>query len=148
MCPQLRIEGGISAFEGETAYVLPQEIQYEDYSSWKVQHVTFRRWPRDPQRNPINLGVPLVFINLDSLPAIKGGGYVHEMFEVGNGLRCKVREREHIPRFILADMRKSVDGDLRFEHLDMPPGVTPRKYKGGRTDGNFLVGRVKRVRGG
>ena len=31
--------------------------------------------------------------------------------------------------------------------FDMPPGVKPRKYKAGRTDGNFLVGRVKRVRG-
>ena len=58
-----------------------------------------------------------------------------------------MREREHIPRFILADMRRSKNGDLRYHDLDFPPGVTPRKYKAKRTDGNFLVGRVLRIRG-
>ena len=179
----LRVEGGISPFEGEEVLVLPQEIQYSDLQGWKVDHVTFRRWPRDPERNPVKLSVPLVFVHQDAVPAIKAGSYVHEMFETGQGLRCWVRQREHIPRFLLADMRRAVNGDLRYEHLDMPPGVTPRKcapatiphssrrpppapctrmqcsptertsvtavhrYKAGRTDGNFLVGRVTRVRG-
>jgi len=146
----LRVEGGISPFEGESCYVLPQEIHYDNYRNFKVLHVQFRRWPRDPERNPINLAVPIIFVNKESVPAVKAGGYVHEMFEVGRGLKCKVRHREHIPRFLLADMRKSVDGDLRLEHLDMPPGVTIRKtYKNPkRVEGNFLVGRVHRVRGG
>ena len=144
---KLRVEGGISPHEGEETYVLPQEIQYENRQSFKLEHVTFRRWPRDPARNPVKLSVPLVFVHQESVPAIKAGSYVHEMFETGQGLRCWVSDREHIPRFFLADMRRSVNGDLRYEHLDMPPGVTPRKYKAGRTDGNFLVGRVTRVRG-
>ena len=127
--------------------MLPHSIVYNDYKEFKPVHVRFLRWPRDPQNNPVRMRVPIIFINEDTLPKVKAGGYVHPMFEVGKGLNCLVREKENIPRFILADMRRSVDGDLRFEHIDMQPGVTVEKYKGGRTDGNFLIGRVKRVRG-
>lgn len=123
----LRVDGGISPFEGEEALVLPQEIQYFDRLDYKPRHVTFRRWPRDPERNPIKLAVPLIFTHQEDIAQLKVGHYVHEMFEVGQGLRCYVSQREHIPRFIPADMRRAVDGDLRYEHLDMPPGVTPRQ---------------------
>ena len=171
----LKVEGGISDFEGETCYMLPLDIRYEDLSSFKVEHVTFRRWPRDPERNPVKMPIPLIFVNSETLPAVKAGGYVHEMFLTGQGLKCTVRQREHIPRFIEADMRRADDGDLRFEHIDMPPGVAPvrcvrvphtsrprtphthgptsppvhaeRRYRGKRTEGNFLVGRVVRISG-
>lgn len=124
----LRVEGGLSPFEGEETLVLPQELQYEDKKHFNPTHVTFRRWPRDPERNPIKLAVPLIFMHAESIPAVKAGSYVHEMFETGQGLRCWVRQKEHIPRFIIADMRRAVNGDLRYGDLDVPPGVTPRKY--------------------
>lgn len=143
----LRVPGGVSDFEGEDCLVLPQIIDLKDRQTFGVNSVTFRRWPRDPERNPVKVSVPLIFMHQDAVPAVKAGSYVHEMFETGQGLRCWVRQREHIPRFLLCDMRRSKDGDLRYEALDMPPGVTPRKYKAGRTDGNFLVARVIRVRG-
>ena len=143
----LKVEGGISDFEGETCYMLPLDIRYEDLSSFKVEHVTFRRWPRDPERNPVKMPIPLIFVNSETLPAVKAGGYVHEMFLTGQGLKCTVRQREHIPRFLLADMRRSVDGDLRYEHLDVPPGVKPRKYKAGPYGRQLSGRRVKRVRG-
>jgi ribosomal protein L25 (general stress protein Ctc) len=123
----LRVSGGISPFEGDEVHVLPQEIQYKDLNAGKVEHVTFRRWPRDAERNPIKLAVPIIFINQDA--AVKGGGYVHEMFEVGRGLKCSVRLKEHIPRFLLADMRRAVGGDIRAEHLEFPP-CAPRAHPG------------------
>lgn len=132
---------------GETVRVLPQEVQYDDLQRFNVRHLNFRRWPRDPIRNPVRLKVPINFINEDTNPTIKVGGYVHDMFS-DTGLQCLVRDPDNIPRFIVADMRRAVDDDLRFEHLEVPPGVTVRRNaRTLQNDGNFLVGRVKRVRG-
>lgn len=171
----LKVEGGVSPFEGEEVLVLPQQIRLVDRLHFEPEHIQFRRWPRDPERNPVKMNVPIVFTHEDKIPKLKSGYYLHEMFEVGQGLKCTVRQREHIPRFIEADMRRADDGDLRFEHIDMPPGVAPvrcvrvlhtsrprtphthgptsppvhaeRRYRGKRTEGNFLVGRVVRISG-
>ena len=137
----LRVEGG------ETVKVLPQEFQYEDRLHYKAKHITFRRWPRDPVANPVKLRVPIVFINESFVPAVKNCAYIHDMWVEG-GLPCLVRDPQHIPRFIIADMKRHIDGELRFNQLDMPPGVTVVNTPMTRlNDGNFLVGRAKRIRG-
>ena len=95
----------------------------------------------------MKLAVPVIFTNEETLPSVKQGAYVHSMF-AETGLKCLVRDAEHIPRFFVADMRRAVDDDLRCEHLDLPPGVSVRKNAVTTlNDGNFLVGRVKRIRG-
>jgi hypothetical protein len=124
------------------------QVQYDNLKHFNVTHVNFRRWPRDPDRHPVKLAVPIIFTNEEALPAVKAGAYIHSMF-AETGLKCLVRDPDNIPRFIVADMRRSTDGkDLRFEHLDMPPGVTvqPSSVKH-LNDENFLVGRAKRIRG-
>ena len=133
---------------GETVRALIQEVQYNNFKEFIPRHINFRRWPRDPIKNPVKLSVPLVFINEDSVQGVKtGGSYVFDMF-AGSGIPCLVRDAQHVPRFFLADMRKSVDGDLFREHIDIPPGVTVRpNARTMQNDGNFLIGRVKRVRG-
>lgn len=139
---------------GETVRVLPQEVQYDDPQSFNVHHVNFRRWPRDPARHPIKLKVPIVFINQESHPAIKVGGYTHNMFDKG-GLTCFVSDVNHIPRFLAADMRRIANienvkrrADFYAEHLDIPPGVRVKNHSlTTQNGGNFLVGRVKRIRG-
>ena len=137
----LRIEGG------ETIKVLPQEFQYVDRINYEPIHITFRRWPRDPVSNPVKLRVPIIFLNEGVVPAVKNGGYVHDMWIEG-GLPCLVRDPEHIPRFIIADMKRHTDGDLFFSDLEMPPGVTVQSTPRTRENkGNFLVGRAKRIRG-
>lgn len=139
---------------GETVQVMPQYVQYDAAWTLNPWSLNLRRWPRDSERHPVKLRVPIWFSHQDTLPAVKAGGYVHNMF--GEGLECLVRDPANIPRLIVADMRRSVNGDLRLEHLDLPPGVTVRPKDGrtaeaGRKDPhaltNFLVGRVKRVRG-
>ena len=137
----LAVEGG------ETVRVLPQEVQYDTLQNFLVRHVNFRRWPRDPVRHPVKLAVPIIFTHEDSHPKVKQGSYVYEVF-ADTGLRCLVRDAAHVPRFLVGDMRRSVNGDLRFNHLDMPPGVTVRPHPRTLLDGgNFLVGRVKKTRG-
>mmetsp|Transcript_64454 Transcript_64454/g.127301 ORF Transcript_64454/g.127301 Transcript_64454/m.127301 type:complete len:264 (-) Transcript_64454:131-922(-) len=142
----LHVEGG------ECVRVLPQQVLFTTPRMTEANHVYFRRWPRDPLRHPVKLAVPLVFTHEETLAEVKAGGYAHDMF-ADTGLPCIVNDVEHLPRFIIADMRRSINGDLRFEHLDMPPGVTIQKKArtteaDGKTIANFLVGRVKRVRGG
>lgn len=132
---------------GETRRCLPQEVQYDSITSFNVKHVTFRRWPRDPQTHPVKLAVPIVYTNEMTHPNIRAGGYTMDVF-AQKGLPCLVRDPEHVPRYIEGDMRKAVGSDLRFEHLELPPGVTVRDSVFTRQNGgNFLVGRVKRIRG-
>lgn len=140
----LKVEGG------ETVRVLPQEVQFDTEQAYNVKHVNFRRWPRDPQRHPVKLKVPLLFTDEDTVDTVKAGGYVFDMFTTG--LPCKVRDPNHVPRFIHCDMRKAVGDDIRLEHLELPPGVsvrlTPRTKDPAKPGiGNFLVGRAKRIRG-
>ena len=138
----LRINGG------ETVKVLPQDVSYDNLKNLNLKHINFRRWPRDPVRNPVKLAVPLIFINSEVDSTIKNGGYVHNMF-AAKGLPCRVSDEAHVPRFIVGDYKRARDGDLRFNDLDMPPGVTVRPTKiTTLNNGNFLVARSKRVRGG
>ena len=137
----LEVEGG------EKVRVLTQEVQYDDLKRFNVKHVNFRRWPRDPLRHPVKLPVPIIFVNEETHPTIKTGGYTHDIFS-DTGLKCLVRDPENIPRFLVADMRRADGMDLRMEHLTVPPGVTIRpNARTLQNGGNFLVGRVKRVRG-
>jgi len=141
----------VTVEDGETVRILPQEVQFDTLKHFNVKHINFRRWPRDPVRHPVKLAVPLVFTHEETIPTVKAGGYVHDMFS-DTGIPCLVRDPENVPRFFVADMRRSEKGDLRFEHLDIPPGVTIRRTArtteaDGKTIANFLVGRVKRVRG-
>ena len=137
----LEVEGG------EKVRVLTQEVQYDDLKRFNVKHVNFRRWPRDPLRHPVKLPVPIIFVNEETHPTIKTGGYTHDIFS-DTGLQCLVRDPENIPRFLVADMRRADGMDLRMEHLTVPPGVTIRpNARTLHNGGNFLVGRVKRVRG-
>ena len=138
----LNVEGG------ETVRVLPQEIQADTLDvGWKVLHVDFRRWPREPERHPVKLNVPVIYINDDAVPQVRTGGYIYDMFSNG-GLPCYVRDAEHVPRFLVGDMRRADGNDLRREHLDLPPGVTVRRTNFTElNDGNFLVARAKRVKG-
>ena len=39
------------------------------------------------------------------------------------------------------------DGDFRLSQLEFPPGVTPMETNRGRQIGDFLLARVKRIRG-
>ena len=95
----------------------------------------------------MKLRVPVMFVNEDADPTVKMGGYVFDMFS-DTGIACRVRDPDHVPKFFLADFRKAVGGDLRLEHIDVPPGVTiqpsARTLQNG---GNFLIGRAKRARG-
>ena len=112
-----------------------------------MEHVNLRRWPRDPERNPVKLSVPIIITNEEATATVKAGGYVHSMF-AETGLKCLVRDPEHIPRFIVADMRKADGDDIRAEHLELPPGVSVRpSHLTRQNDGNFLVGRARRIRG-
>ena len=88
---------------------------------------------------------PIMMLAPHASSFAQAGGYVHDMFT--RGLKVTVSNPEQIPRFLVADCRNHQNGDLRLEHLEIPPGVTIRKVKGGWTDGNFLVGRAKRIRG-
>jgi hypothetical protein len=95
----------------------------------------------------VKLSVPVQLINEESLPKVKAGGYAMNVFSA-HGLPCLVSDAEHVPRVIIGDMRKSVDGDLRLEHVEIPPGVTIRKnFRTEQNNGNFLIGRLKRVKG-
>ena len=136
----LQVEGG------ETVHVLPQEVQYDSVpmAQFKVKHVNFRRWPRNPKKNPVKLAVPLIFENEEAVPTVKNGGFVMEGFSA-TGLKCYVSEIDHIPRFLIGDMRNHVNGDLRIDQIELPPGVRPIKHPS--TEGNFLVARAQRVRG-
>ena len=65
------------------------------------------------------------------------------------GLECLVQDAAHIPRFFVGDMSKSVNGDLYADALQIPPGVEVRpNARTLQNNGNFLIGRVKRIRGG
>ena len=78
---------------------------------------------------------------------VKTGGYVMDMW-AQSGVPCLVRDEANIPPFFVADMRRSKEGDLRIEDVDIPSGVefNVGKYKD-RVKGNFLVARARRVRG-
>ena len=133
--------------DGEKVKVLPQEVQFDATNTLNIQSIVFRRWPRDPIRNPVKLRVPLIIINEEAVPLVRNGGYVHNMF--ATGLLCHVRDPEHVPRFVVADMKKHVGGDIRFDAVELPPGVTVIPNHLTRlNDGNFLLGRAKRIKGG
>ena len=85
-----------------------------------------------------------------TLPQVKRGGYVHNMFNCLGGLPCTV-ETPDFPHTVVADMDLADSkGDFRWEHLEkqLPPGVTLQRGLRGFTDHpNFLVARAKKVRG-
>ena len=119
------------------------QVQYDNRKHFNIKHVNFRRWPRDPTRNPVKLKVPIVAINGDSVPRVKLGGYVHDIFP--RGLPCLVSDAEHVPRFFVVDMRRAVGDDFRMEQLELPPGVTVRQTPEVKSQ-QGLVARAKRVK--
>eukprot|EP00967_Tisochrysis_lutea_P093837 scaffold136047_cov37-Tisochrysis_lutea.AAC.5 len=72
------------------------------------------------------------------------GAYVHEIFN-RDGIPVWLRDPYHIPETLIVDMARADGGDVRVEHLDLPPGVTVRPIK--NLPENFLVARAKRIRG-
>ena len=138
----LQIEGG------EKVKCLVQEVTYKVSYSDEIEHIHFRRWPREPKKNPIKLGVPLISFNDKDLPTIKAGGYVMDIF-AQKGLPVRVRNPNHIPRFFLVDMKKHRNNSVYFDAIKdaIPPGVTIQKtVETQQNGGNFLVMRGRRVR--
>ena len=138
----LQVEGG------ETVKCLVQEIVYKVTYSDEIEHINFRRWPREPEKNPLKMGVPLISMNDKDLPSVKNGGYVMDIF-AQKGLPVTVRNREHIPRFFIVDMKKAKENSVYFDAIkdSMPPGVKVQKTVETRQNGgNFLLMRGRRVR--
>ena len=97
--------------DGEAIKALPKYVERTDYHRVQslfeadVQSITFRRWPRDPERDPVKINMPLIPINEDKCPQVKNGGYVHDMFSA-HGLPLLVRS-EDFPPFIHLDMSRA-----------------------------------------
>ena len=59
------------------AQALPQCVDREGYDKVQtlyeaqVSSITFRRWPRDPERHPVKINMPLIPINEDKCPAVR-----------------------------------------------------------------------------
>ena len=85
-------------------------------------------------------------VNEEFAEGVRRGGYVHNMF-AHHGLRCLVTQID-FPWALRVDMSKAdEDGDFRLSQLEFPPGVTPMETNRGRQIGDFLLARVKRIRG-
>ena len=87
-----------------------------------------------------------LWFNEEFAEGVRRGGYVHNMF-AHHGLRCLVTQID-FPWALRVDMSKAdEDGDFRLSQLEFPPGVTPMETNRGRQIGDFLLARVKRIRG-
>ena len=144
--------------DGEITRVLPRIVDRTGFESVsrvgeaRVTHVTFRRWPRDPVRHPVEFDMPLLETNEEKCAQVKNGAYVHNMF-TQNGLPLLLTA-EGFPPFLAADMsRADAKGDLRMDQVELPAGasvrMTPliRSLMRQKGDENFLVARAKRIRG-
>lgn len=144
--------------DGEITRVLPRIVDRTGFESVsrvgeaRVTHVTFRRWPRDPVRHPVEFDMPLLETNEEKCAQVKNGAYVHNMF-AQNGLPLLLTA-EGFPPFLAADMsRADAKGDLRMDQVELPAGasvrMTPliRSLMRQKGDENFLVARAKRIRG-
>ena len=158
------------SLEGEIIRALPAEIQrFENGHDTHAIHITFQRWPRDAQRSPVKRRLPSRLINEIKCPAVKQGGYVHEFYS-RLGIPVLLHDPDNIPQHLLIDMARHDNGDIRAEHIDVPPGVTLRPQHGAPIErqrppaaasqltlslrrpllagqpANFLVARAKRIR--
>ena len=89
--------------------------------------------------------LPLDIFNEEFAEGVRRGGYVHNMF-AHHGLRCLVTQID-FPWRSASTEQGDEDGDFRLSQLEFPPGVTPMETTRGRQIGDFLLARVKRIRG-
>lgn len=118
------------SLEGEIIRALPAEIQrFENGHDTHAIHITFQRWPRDAQRSPVKRRLHSRLINEIKCPAVKQGGYVHEFYS-RLGIPVLLHDPDNIPQHLVIDMARHDNGDIRAEHIDVPPGVTLRPQHG------------------
>ena len=98
--------------------VLPREIQTDPIND-KPIHIDFLRVTKDSK---INISVPILFINEEESPGLKGGGVINTVRREVD-LICKIN---NIPEKLEADLKDlEVGSVIHMSDIKLPEGVTP-----------------------
>ena len=103
--------------DGASHHVLPRDVQFHPLTD-RPMHVDFLRIDAT---SVVTVGVPVVFLNLDTCPGIKRGGVlniVHHEIEV----KCRP---DQIPESINIDLGEATVGtSIHLSSITLPAGVT------------------------
>jgi large subunit ribosomal protein L25 len=103
--------------DGASHHVLPRDVQFDPLTDRPI-HVDFLRIDAT---SVITVGVPVVFLNMETSPGIKRGGVlniVHHEIEV----RCRP---DRLPENISIDLGDAIVGtSIHLSDITLPEGVT------------------------
>jgi large subunit ribosomal protein L25 len=127
------------SIDGKEETVFLKDLQRHP-AKLQLMHVDFQRITQD---TPINLTIPLHFINEDKCVALKTGGCT--VTHAANNLQISCLPA-NLPEFIELDMSEAQATDvIRLSNLTLPEGVTLEALRLGN---DMTLAKINKPRGG